>query len=58
MKTILIITLLSVMFSGCMNSKVTKEDCQKENKIFSSKKILNFRTGEYEDKTSCIDRRG
>jgi hypothetical protein len=55
MKNLFIIITIGVFFLGCSNNQeVTQEDCKKEGKIFKVEKVLNYRTGTYEDRASCI----
>ncbi|MDY3204775.1 MAG: hypothetical protein RBR70_06865 [Arcobacter sp.] len=55
MRNLFIVIIVSVLFLGCMNNQeVTQKDCKKQGKVFKVEKVLNFRTGIYEDRASCI----
>lgn len=54
----LIFSLFFVFFAfqGCSKPdiEVQKKECIDQNKNFLTKKVLNFRSGEYEIKVECI----
>lgn len=55
MKKLFLFILTIFLFVGCtQENEVTKESCQKLGKAFKTKKILNFRTGEYENRGECF----
>lgn len=55
MKSLFFIIIVGILFLGCTrNEEVTEEDCKKEGKIFKIENVLNFRTGAYEKRASCI----
>lgn len=55
MRNLFIVIIINVLFLGCMNNQeVTQKDCKKQGKVFKVEKVLNFRTGTYEDRASCI----
>lgn len=52
---ILVMFLFCLIFIGCSESvQITKEDCQKDGRIYKEKKVLNLRTGLYENRAECI----
>jgi len=54
MKLFIIITI-SILFIGCFeNQEVTQEECKKLGKIYKKENVLNYRTGNYEDRAWCI----
>ena len=56
-KSFLSLLLITVLFSSCGEKKEpTQEECINQNKILKSNKVLNFRTGKYEDRKECSDK--
>jgi hypothetical protein len=55
MKIILFIFSFLIIFSGCAEKDVQtlRKECQQEGKKFTTKKVFNFRTGEYEIRHEC-----
>lgn len=52
---VLVMILFSLMLISCAeNKKITKEDCEKIGKTYKNKRILNFGTGLYEERSECI----
>ncbi|MGE0052056.1 MAG: hypothetical protein AB7S49_11090 [Arcobacter sp.] len=54
MKNLFLILLINCLFLGCTQNQVTEEICKKEGKIYKVNKVLNLRSGNYEDKAQCI----
>jgi uncharacterized protein YceK len=55
MKNFLIIFMISFILSGCIDDKIiTKEECIKLGKVYKTEKVLNLRTGKYNDKAVCF----
>lgn len=46
----------AVIFTGCSEKdlSIQKKECLKQDKRFLTKKVLNFRTGEYVIRGECI----
>jgi len=55
MKLILTLFSLFIFLTGCTQKdiKTLRTDCIKQGKQFTVKKVLNFRSGEYETKGLC-----
>lgn len=54
MKKVFLVIFVLSFFLGC-EKEITQEDCRKEGKKLQVKKVLNFRSGEYEIKKECIN---
>lgn len=54
MKNLFFIFLIISTFIGCTQSEVTEDDCKKIGKVYKVNKVLNLRSGNYEDKAQCI----
>lgn len=53
-RKILPLFLITLLLSSCeQNKEVTAEECKNQNKVLKTTKILNLRTGKYEDKKEC-----
>ena len=57
-KTVIVFALLSsvLLFSGCGENDLTiqERECLKQDKNFLTKKVLNYRTGEFVFKGECV----
>lgn len=55
MKLTLILLSLFIFFTGCTQKdiKTLRIDCTKQGKQFSTKKVMNFRSGQYVTKGIC-----
>lgn len=58
MKTCMIVVAVVLFYAGCSdNSKVSKKECLEQGLIYKVQKQLNFRTGKYETRSICIERK-
>lgn len=45
------------MFTGCFDDgTISKEECISQGMVYKNKKILNYRTGKYEQRYVCEKR--
>lgn len=56
-KNITFFVLFSLLFSGCFDKNVTEEDCLSKGMILKKEKVLNYRTGKYEERYFCAKRK-
>ena len=54
--TVLVVSFIFILFVGCSenNLQTQEKECIKQDKQFFTKKVLNFRTGEYVIQGKCI----
>lgn len=55
MKLLSFLVFTTLLLNGCFKSDpVTKEECLSKGMILKKENILNYRTGKYEDRYSCV----
>lgn len=59
MKILALSSFFILILSGCTDdiSSLSKEECIKQGHSYSHEKRLNYRTGKYEMKFICIDKK-
>ncbi|XOB60636.1 hypothetical protein ACMC56_08440 [Campylobacterota bacterium DY0563] len=54
MKKSILFSFISILFfCACSNNEISKEECLNKGMTYKYKTVLNYRTGEYENKFVC-----